>query len=155
MHRLIALIASILIPFNAIHMWWMHRKNRLTSRLALLSMLFLALQVALGALIVVFVLPGAFTTIDVANSFLLLIVLSAMTAVGWREHRQKTKQPSAEKLQTDADRAKRFRPSRFFCARNDLSSITRGRLFSSLWEQSSAVRATFVFAQSPSTAGAE
>ncbi|OAG93228.1 COX15/CtaA family protein [Ferroacidibacillus organovorans] len=114
MHRLIALIASILIPFNAIHMWWMHRKNRLTSRLALLSMLFLALQVALGALIVVFVLPGAFTTIDVANSFLLLIVLSAMTAVGWREHRQKTKQPSAEKLQTDADRAKRFRLPVFF-----------------------------------------
>lgn len=109
MHRLIALIASILIPLNAVYMWWTHRKNRLVSRLALLSMLLLALQVALGALIVVFVLPGAFTTIDVGNSFLLLIVLASLTAAGWREHRQKLTKPSAKALQEDADKAKPFR----------------------------------------------
>ncbi|KYP80609.1 COX15/CtaA family protein [Ferroacidibacillus organovorans] len=108
-HRLVAFLASVLIPVNAIRMWWVHRGDRLVRRLSILSFFFLATQVVLGALIVVLVLPGAFTTIDVGNSMILLGVLAAMTAVGWREHRQLKTANLEQDLATRANDAKPFR----------------------------------------------
>ena len=88
-HRLAAFLATIFIVYNAWRSWRKRRVDRLVRNLALASVLLLLLQSALGALIVVMKLPGWFTTVDVTNSMLILIVLSAMVAVGVRESREK------------------------------------------------------------------
>lgn len=87
-HRWIALIATCLIIYNAWRSWRLRRGDKWVARLSILSVLLLLLQSALGAIIVVLVLPGAFTTIDVANSLILLSVLSAMTAMGLQQRRE-------------------------------------------------------------------
>lgn len=86
-HRLITLLATLSIVYNAWRTWRKRREDRLAKRLALLSVILLLTQIMLGALIVVLVLPGWFTTVDVANSLLLLSVLAGLTAIGFQERR--------------------------------------------------------------------
>ena len=83
-HRLVTFLTTLLLIYNA---WrtWRKRKDRLSRWLAVASVFFLGTQIALGAIIVLLILPGSFTTIDVANSMVLLASVTALTAIGWKE----------------------------------------------------------------------
>ncbi len=84
-HRLVTLLATLFILYNAFRSWRKRRGDKVVASLALGSVFFLLTQIAFGAIIVVLVLPGAFTTVDVTNSLVLLSILAALTAVGYRE----------------------------------------------------------------------
>ena len=85
-HRLLTLITTLLLLYNA---WraWRKRRDRLTRVLALASIALLGTQIAFGAIIVLLILPGSFTTVDVANSMVLLASVAALTAIGVKEKR--------------------------------------------------------------------
>lgn len=88
LHRWIAFLATAFIVYNAWRSWRYRRGDKWVTRLSMLSILLLLLQSALGAIIVVLVLPGSFTTIDVANSLVLMSVLAALTALGLQQRRE-------------------------------------------------------------------
>ncbi len=85
-HRLVTFLTTILLIYNA---WrtWRKRKDRLARWLGIASIFFLGTQIAFGAIIVLLVLPGSFTTIDVANSMVLLASVTALIAIGLKEKR--------------------------------------------------------------------
>ncbi|MDB5084769.1 MAG: cytochrome oxidase assembly [Bacilli bacterium] len=81
-HRFATSLLSVLILVTVFEAW--HRRksaHRWVPFLAGFAVLFLIGQIVLGAVIVKFVLPGWFTTIDVANSMLLLSTYAVWTAV--------------------------------------------------------------------------
>jgi cytochrome c oxidase assembly protein subunit 15 len=81
-HRFMTTVVTVLILAVVVTVWRKRQKGeRLLPALGVLALFFLGMQVLLGAVIVVFVLPGAFTTIDVANSMCLLATLVVMTVV--------------------------------------------------------------------------
>ncbi|MDI3256974.1 MAG: COX15/CtaA family protein [Kyrpidia sp.] len=78
-HRLVAAAVSILVFAVAITGFLRRKRlDRLSKWLVGMTVVTIALQVIVGALIVVLVLPGAFTTIDVGNSMLLLGTMVAL-----------------------------------------------------------------------------
>lgn len=84
-HRLAAAAVTFLI-LGVAAVTWVKRKSldRLTKWLVVAGVVCLFLQVSVGALIVVLVLPGAVTTIDVGISMALLASFTALTVHRWR-----------------------------------------------------------------------
>ncbi|MBX6395970.1 MAG: COX15/CtaA family protein [Alicyclobacillaceae bacterium] len=84
-HRLVAALVSVLVITVAV-VAWIRRKqlDRLSKWLVGVAVICIGLQVSVGALIVVLVLPGAFTTIDVGVSMTLLGCFAALTVHRWR-----------------------------------------------------------------------
>ena len=86
-HRTTAAIGGLLILATAFFAWRARRVHRLYGRLAILTVISLAIQGGAGAAIVVYKLPGYMTTIDVTNGMLLISIFGAMTALALR-HRE-------------------------------------------------------------------
>lgn len=89
-HRLSAIAVVVLFLWTT---WAVWRRSGSTwlKRLSLVSFASLALQIIVGGLIVVFVLPGAVTTIDVLNSMFLLGCYIAMTVIAYESTSARTK----------------------------------------------------------------
>jgi len=83
-HRTTAALGGLLILTTAFFAWRARRENRLYGRLAILTVISLAIQGGAGAAIVVYKLPGYMTTIDVTNGMLLISIFGAMTALALR-----------------------------------------------------------------------
>ncbi|ADG05102.1 cytochrome oxidase assembly [Kyrpidia tusciae DSM 2912] len=79
-HRLVAAAVSLLVLAVAV-VGFRNRKrlDRLSKWLLGITVASISVQVIAGALIVVLVLPGAFTTIDVGNSMILFATMVALT----------------------------------------------------------------------------
>lgn len=78
-HRLVSSIVGLLIVATLFVSWRNYRKDSLIRGLSVVSIVLLIVIAAAGALIVKWVLPGIFTTIDVTVATLLLIVYVIMT----------------------------------------------------------------------------
>lgn len=81
-HRLSAVAVVVLFLWTT---WavWRRSESSWLKRLSLVSFASLAVQIVVGGLIVMFVLPGAVTTIDVLNSIFLLGCYIAMTVIAY------------------------------------------------------------------------
>jgi cytochrome c oxidase assembly protein subunit 15 len=83
-HRATALVVAILVVGIALRVWWKYRSNKLLVATSALAVASLAVQIVVGGLIVLLVLPGAVTTIDVVNSMVLLALYIALTVEAYR-----------------------------------------------------------------------
>ncbi|MBX6353261.1 MAG: COX15/CtaA family protein [Thermoflavifilum sp.] len=92
-HRFSALLVTVLVLWNGLRIWIRYRDHRLLRWSAVGSVISLFLQVVIGGLIVLFKLPGATTTIDVANSMVLLGLYVVITQAVWRDGRRMAGRP--------------------------------------------------------------
>jgi cytochrome c oxidase assembly protein subunit 15 len=83
-HRATALVVAILVVGIAARVWWKYRSNKMLVATSTLAVASLAVQIVVGGLIVLLVLPGAVTTIDVVNSMVLLALYIALTVEAYR-----------------------------------------------------------------------
>ncbi|MGB8954211.1 MAG: COX15/CtaA family protein [Tumebacillaceae bacterium] len=107
-HRTTSALGGLLILITAFAAWRARREHRLYGRLAILTVILLAIQGLAGAAIVVFKLPGYMTTIDVTNGMLLISVFGALTALALRRKDLQEKRASAER---DANMVTLFVPA--------------------------------------------
>ncbi|MCF8564050.1 COX15/CtaA family protein [Alicyclobacillus tolerans] len=98
-HRFSAVAVTVLVIWVAVLAWRRARQERAVVWLASFGVVSLFLQVIVGGLIVILTLPGVTTTIDVANSMVLLGLYVALTLVTHR--REKVNRGE----QLDSDRA--------------------------------------------------
>jgi cytochrome c oxidase assembly protein subunit 15 len=87
-HRFSALLVTVLVLWTGFRIWREFRGHRLLVWTAAASLVSLFLQVIVGGLIVILKLPGATTTIDVANSMILLGLYIVITQAVYREQRR-------------------------------------------------------------------
>jgi cytochrome c oxidase assembly protein subunit 15 len=95
-HRFSALLVTVLVLWTGLRIWLGFRRHRLLKWCAVASVVSLFLQVVVGGLIVLLKLPGATTTIDVANSMLLLSLYVVITQAVYRHRRRAAGRPVSE-----------------------------------------------------------
>lgn len=83
-HRFSALAVSLLVLATAFAVWKSRKQHRMQFWLVLAALLSLFLQIVVGGLIVMLKLPGMTTTIDVANSMVMLALFVVLTVVSRR-----------------------------------------------------------------------
>jgi len=87
-HRFSALAVTVLVFATAIAVWRNRKQYRLQVWIVMASLVSLFLQIVVGGLIVVLKLPGVTTTIDVANSMIMLALFVILTVVARRTLRE-------------------------------------------------------------------
>jgi cytochrome c oxidase assembly protein subunit 15 len=92
-HRLSAMIVGVLVVVTAVLVYIRHRDQRLMVAIVSASLASLLLQIIVGGMIVLFVLPGITTTIDVVNSMVLLSLYVTLTVLVYRQHRARSGNP--------------------------------------------------------------
>ena len=85
-HRASAMIVLVLVLLVAIVVLVSHRSQRAMVTTVSLAVVSLILQVVVGGLIVLFTLPGVFTTIDVINSMIMLALFVHLSNIATREY---------------------------------------------------------------------
>ncbi len=101
-HRVTALVVALFVVGIAARIWWKYRSNKVLVAISTLAVALLAVQIVVSGMIVLFVLPGAVTTIDVVNSMFLLGIYVALTAESYRstvERRSGQKWPDSSQAQ--------------------------------------------------------
>lgn len=87
-HRFSALAVSVLVLATAIAVWRTRKQHSLQFSIIGAALVSLLLQIVVGDLIVLFKLPGVTTTIDVANSMIMLALFVVLTMIARRVLRE-------------------------------------------------------------------